>query len=120
MGPRSRVDEGEGVGEGKGEVRKRTSVFCHRPAVYSIRCDKCKGSNIQWSEFKGMIWCYKCKVDTKGTGGIFDGPIPIQLCDIMGLRFDRISLKTKKVSRYNLETGKFGPWETLEVDRGKE
>ena len=66
------------------------------PVSYDINCDLCGGTNIWWSEFEGMIWCYGCEKDTPGTGGIFDGPIPTEVCEEMfGISFDRIDLKTK-------------------------
>lgn len=83
-----------------GEVRRRKWCYSQKPTVYCIQCDLCNGSNITWSEFEHKIWCYDCKKDTSGTGGIFDGPIPVGLCKIMGIRFDRINIKTKKISRW--------------------
>lgn len=44
-----------------------------------------------------MIWCYDCEIDTPGTGGIFDGPIPIEVCGILGISFDKIRLSDGKV-----------------------
>jgi hypothetical protein len=73
-------------------MKKRQWCYSQNPKIYCIECDKCGGSNIQWSEFEGHIWCYDCEIDTKGTGGIFDGPIPINLCKSMGIHFDRIDL----------------------------
>jgi hypothetical protein len=64
-----------------------------------MECDKCGGHRLDWSEFKGLIWCRRCKLDTRGTGGIFDGPIPLELSKMFGLSFDRINLKTKKLMK---------------------
>jgi len=64
------------------------------PQRYDIRCDLCGGVNLNWSEFEHLIWCYDCKKDTKGVGGVFDGPIPVRLCLMLGLSFDRIDLQT--------------------------
>jgi hypothetical protein len=41
-----------------------------------------------------MIWCFDCKKDTPGTGGIFDGPIPFELTQMLGISFDKIEIKT--------------------------
>jgi hypothetical protein len=70
-----------------------------KPANYEISCDKCGGTNITWSEFEKLIWCYNCKIDTRGTGGIFDGPIPVELCKMFGISFDRIYLKDRSIRR---------------------
>jgi len=56
-------------------MNKREWVYCHQPTAYEISCDKCNGSNITWSEYEKMIWCYDCEIDTEGNGGIFNGPI---------------------------------------------
>jgi len=67
-----------------------------QPSVYEIKCDKCGGENITWSEYKHKIWCFDCEIDTEGTGGIFDGPIPMNLAEMMGISFDRIRIKDGK------------------------
>lgn len=74
-------------------MEKREWMYCHKPQEYQITCDKCNGTKLAWSEYKSMIWCYDCEVDTKGTGGIFDGPIPLGLCELMGISFNRIRLE---------------------------
>ncbi|GAG30258.1 unnamed protein product [marine sediment metagenome] len=66
------------------------------PQAYEIRCNICNGANITWSEYEEKIWCYNCKKDTPGTGGIFGGPVPIEVSQMFGISFDRIDLKTKK------------------------
>lgn len=79
--------------------KKRRWVYVCNPKVYGIACDKCSGPNIEWSEFRGLIWCYDCKVDTPGTSGVFDGPIPINAAHLLGMCFKRVSLKTQRVIR---------------------
>jgi hypothetical protein len=74
-------------------MKKRQWCYSQNPKVYCIKCDKCDGDNIQWSEFEGKIWCYDCEIDTKGTGGIFDGPISKGICEMMGIHFDKIDLR---------------------------
>ncbi len=85
-----------------GKMKKRKWIYCQHPVCYDIRCDLCNGKNITWSEFCGMVWCFKCKKDTPGTGGIFDGPIPLEVSKILGVSFDRINLKTKKLMKMNI------------------
>lgn len=69
------------------------------PAYYSIQCDLCGGSNIEWSEWEKMIWCYDCEVDTPGTQGIFGGPIPVQLSQAIGMNFYRVGIENEAVLR---------------------
>lgn len=80
-------------------MRKRLWCFAQSPSVYEVFCDLCGGNNTTWSEFEKHIWCFDCKKDTIGTLGIFDGPIPIKCCNIMGIRFDRINIKTGKIMK---------------------
>ena len=80
-------------------MRKRRWCYAQYPRVYEVLCDLCAGHNTTWSEYERHIWCYDCKKDTKGTGGIFDGPIPIGAMNILGVRFDRINLKTGKIMK---------------------
>ena len=72
----------------------RERVFILEPARYDIRCDLCGGANITWSEYEHLIWCYDCEKDTAGTGGIFDGPIPLGAMELFGLSLDMVDLKT--------------------------
>ncbi len=88
-------------------MRKRTWCYCQQPTCYEITCDLCGGLNITWSEFCHKIWCYDCKKDTDGTGGIFDGPIPTEVAEMMGIFFDRIDIKTGKLRKMMVtKTGK--------------
>lgn len=63
-------------------LKKRTWCYIHPPEFYECYCNN--GGKINqkhrttWSEFEGMIWCYDCKLDMRGFGGIFDGPVPYQ------------------------------------------
>jgi len=77
-------------------MKKRKWCYAMKPTVYEISCDICWGNNITWSEFEKMIWCYDCKKDTSGNSGIFGGPIPMELCEMFGISFDRIDLETGK------------------------
>ena len=87
-------------------MRKRKHIYIQHPTIYCISCDKCNGRNIDWSEYEHKIWCYDCKVDTDGTEGIFDGPIPINTCRMLGINFWRMNLKTEKILK--LVTSKDG------------
>lgn len=84
-------------------MEKREWCYILHPANFDITCDKCGGTNITWSEYKEHIWCYNCKIDTKGNEGIFQCPIPIREAYLLGLNFDRFNLKTNQVERLNIE-----------------
>jgi hypothetical protein len=78
-------------------MKKRTWHYVMKPYEYSIDCDKCGGHNIEWSEFEHKIWCYDCKIDTDGTGGIFDGPIGWGVAEIIGISFARFDMKKNRI-----------------------
>ena len=78
---------------------KRTWIYVCKPAKYDITCNVCGGTNIDWSEYEHRIWCYDCKLDLPGTPGIFDGPIPIGIMEILGAPLWRIYLKSKAVCK---------------------
>jgi hypothetical protein len=78
-------------------MRKRKWYYVQKPAEYEISCDKCDGTNIEWSEYEHKIWCYDCQIDTDGNGGIFDGPIGLGVCTLLGISFARYYIKENKV-----------------------
>ncbi len=85
----------------------RTWCYVMRPSAYEINCDLCGSNNLNWSEFEHLVWCYKCKKDTPGTGGIFGGPIPLELSKMLGISFDRIDIHSFKLLRMRItKTGK--------------
>jgi len=79
------------------ELKKRTWHYIMKPYEYSMCCDKCNGTNIEWSEYDGMIWCYDCKIDTKGFGEIFDGPIGFGVCELLGISFNRWDIANERI-----------------------
>lgn len=74
-------------------MKKRKWAYILPPAAYEITCDVC-GGPVEWSEYEGRVWCKKCGKDVKGTGGIFNVPVPIQACEFLGISFDRVDLAT--------------------------
>ena len=86
--------------------KKRTWVYVCNPQVYGMSCIQCGGVNITWSEFEHMIWCFHCKIDTLGTPGVFAGPIGINTARLMGMSFDRVNLKTGKITKFRARRGK--------------
>ena len=71
-------------------MEKRTTILPMHPKAYGILCDKCRGNNIDWSEYQDHIWCYDCLIDTKGTKNLYSGPIPIKVAAILGLYFEEV------------------------------
>lgn len=105
------------MGKKMKKLLKRTWVYAMTPQTYEMACDQCGGNNITWSEYKGMIWCYKCKIDTPGTGGMFDDPIPLEVCNLFGITFDRIDLKTRRLKRMTkTKTGKL-IWRSIKKEK---
>lgn len=88
-------------------MRKRKWHYILKPAQYEITCDICQGVNLEWSEFEGLVWCYDCLIDTKGTGGIFDGPIPVKLSEALGIVFHRWYMKKKRIQFFDDEKNRF-------------
>ena len=78
-------------------MKKRKWMYLKKPTFFEMSCDKCGGKNITWSEYEHKIWCFDCKIDTLGTGGIFDGPIPLEVSKIFGISFDRLYFKDKSI-----------------------
>lgn len=78
-------------------MNKRTWHYVMKPASYCMQCDKCKGINIEWSEFEDMIWCYDCGIDTKGFDGIFGGAIPVMASQILGISFNRWNMVEQRI-----------------------
>lgn len=78
-------------------------MYVQKPQEYEVHCDKCGGSNLNWSEWEGLIWCYDCKIDTQGDGGIFSGPIPMEIARELGLCFDRYDIETKEYLKLDTE-----------------
>lgn len=87
-------------------MMKREWVYIQKPIVYEMSCDLCGGINIEWSEYEGMIWCYDCQKDTKGNGGLFDGPISLELCDMFGISFKRFYMNENEIRTPTIEDGK--------------
>ena len=85
-------------------MKKRKWIYVHHPTRYDIRCDQCwdgdlngTGTNIDWSEYEHMIWCYDCKKDLPGFSGVFDGPIPMHISEMLGVSFNRMYFKSGKM-----------------------
>ncbi len=89
---------------------KRTWHYILNPTAYEIHCDKCHGHNIEWSEYVGLIWCYDCKVDTRGTEGVFGGPIPQALSEMLGMVFHIYDMKENKIVKFERSDSPDSEW----------
>ena len=101
------------------DQRKRAQVWIMKPQAYEISCDICGGSNIDWSEFEHLIWCYDCQKDTPGNGGVFDGPIPIGVCELLGLSFDKVDMQTGKRLHLHINSSRRVTWEEKNNERDR-
>lgn len=92
-------------------MTKRKWHYILPPSVYDCTCKKCKGSNLEWSEYEHHVWCYDCEedIDIKDSynAGLFYGPIAMKTARIIGVSFDRYILKTNTIERFNIDTLKW-------------
>ena len=86
----------------KTEPVRRQWVYVLHPADYGISgCPTCGNTDCQWSEFEKMLWCARCRKDFKpASGGLFDGPIGIEVCRLLGIVFDRYEIVTGRVVKF--------------------
>lgn len=83
------------------KLKKRKWIYVQRPAVYEIAPCECGNADPDWSEYAGRLWCKACKKDfVPAHNGIFDGPIAVNACRMMGIVFDRYVIKTKTVEPF--------------------
>ena len=79
---------------------KRTWVYVQRPIEYGMSPCDCGNADPDWSEFRGHLWCAACQKDfIPKSGGVFDGPIPINAAHILGLCFSRVYLKCQVIEQ---------------------
>ena len=90
-------------------MKRRERIYIMTPADYEVSCDLCNGE-VEWSEFEHMVWCWRCLKDVPGNPGIFGGPIPVEVCEILGISLDRINLKTGKREGFKIKGSK-AVWE---------
>ena len=87
--------------------KRRTWWYVLPPAAFECACDSCGGSDLDWSEFKGMVWCRDCELDTQGTGGIFSGPIPVTVAAMFGIHFNIWHDRLKRVLYFHPDTNQY-------------
>src|SRR5437016_4147205 len=85
------------------EKAKRTWYYIQKPMHHGVTCTKCKGHNLEWSEYDKHVWCYDCEIDFTGYVSALDGPVPTQVASMLGICFDRYLMETNDVDYYDLE-----------------
>src|SRR5438552_3553489 len=79
---------------------RATSIYIMPPSHFEIPGCKCGNNEPEWSEYKEHLWCAKCQKDfVPKHWGILDGPVAVQACLLLGMNFDRVDLKTKRIKR---------------------
>lgn len=81
------------------ERRRRNWVYLSSPTELEYGpCPKCGGHEYLWSTYYPFVWCVSCRDDVIPTHyGIVDGPVPVELCQMLGIRFDAFDLLTHNV-----------------------
>ena len=86
------------------ELEKREWCYVQPPQTYEIAPCDCGTVATQWSEYKGHLWCEECQKDfIPSHNGLFDGPIGVELCRMLGISFDRVNLKTGEVEPFKMD-----------------
>lgn len=86
------------------EFKKRAWCYVQQPSRYDVAPCDCGNHETQWSEWKDHLWCDKCQKDfIPEHYGIFDGPIPAGVAQMLGISFDRINLETMEIIKFDLE-----------------
>lgn len=82
-------------------TEKRAWCYVQSPSMYEMAPCACGNADTQWSEFAKHLWCSKCEIDfVPEHAGIFDGPIPVKVCEMLGISFDRINLETNEIEPF--------------------
>lgn len=87
------------------QLERRKWHYAQPPATYGMAgCPICGNFKTQWSEYQKHNWCAKCEIDfIPEHAGIFDGPIPINVCAMLGIYFDRVNLETNQIETFDLD-----------------
>ena len=90
--------------EREAPLEKRTWCYVQPPSAYEISPCSCGNANTQWSEWQYRLWCDKCEKDfIPDHGGLFDGPIAVEVCRMLGISFDRFNLETNEIEPFELD-----------------
>lgn len=89
-------------------LNKRRWCYVQSPAIYEMAgCPICGHPARAWSEYERHLWCDACKIDfIPEHAGVFDGPIPVATCAMLGIRFDRLNLETNEIEPFVVDFGR--------------
>lgn len=91
-------------------LEKRTWHYLQPPSDYAMSGCPCGNENPEWSEYKNHLWCDKCQKDfIPESNGIFDGPVGINIANMLGMYFDVFNLETLQVIKQEDFLKKDGP-----------
>lgn len=83
------------------DLPRRTWCYVQRPAEYEMAPCACGNADPDWSEFQDRLWCSKCQIDfVPEHAGLFDGPVSVEVCRMIGIVFDRVVFATGQVERF--------------------
>ena len=83
------------------ELVRRKWVYVLQPSRYEISGCDCGNNDCQWSEWSKHLWCAKCQKDfVPKSGGLFDGPIGVEVCKLLGIVFHRYEIATGRVVKF--------------------
>ncbi len=83
-------------------LQKREWCYAGQPISYGIPGCKCGNENCVYSEYKDRLWCEKCQIDFEPEyWGVFDGPLIFEMCQLLGMNFDRIDLVNERYIAYD-------------------
>jgi len=89
-------------------LNKRKWFYLLAPGVFDLPPCSCGNPETQWSEYEHHLWCDKCNKDfVPAHNGVFDGPIPVMACALLGISFDRFNIEKNCVERFVVETGNY-------------
>lgn len=81
------------------ERRRRDWVYISTPTDLEYGpCPHCSKADYLWSTYYPFVWCVHCKDDVIPQHyGVCDGPVPIKVCQMLGMNFDALDLLTLSV-----------------------
>lgn len=103
------------------ELARREYVYVMSPRDYEISGCKCGNNDCQWSEYLGRLWCPICKIDfVPEHAGIFNGPICVEVCKLIGITFDSFDLTTQERVAFESPTWPLSPQNPKAKNREKQ
>lgn len=100
------------------KLKKREWFYAQSPATYEMAGCECGNNDCEWSEFEKHLWCAKCEKDfTPKHSGLFDGPVGINLCEMVGIFFHQINTKSGKLRLWIAGKGEKARYKTVNLNK---